>query len=320
MLRGADVSLLTFLILLLAFSLFVVGPFLWVAFQEFVSVRDAILMTLVAVVSQRKRALTLEGTFAALVLGLVCLQAFSIGFFLSLLLFLAGGTFATKLNKLNASAEFSDDHKGRNAAQVLCNCLVPLGIGLFIVGCRVHSLFFQTELMTNKLVRTLEYIALSSVASAFGDTLASDLGSMSKSPPVLLSLDPHPPYISARAVPVGTNGAVTFAGTAWSAAAGGMLFVLWMAVNFTRRDLVVAFVSTVIAAPFGSVVDSILGRYFQETRASHGKVLKAGEVSEDAEIVCGEPYLDNDMVNLSSQVLTALFLARVSAEPYYFSA
>ncbi|KAH0475979.1 MAG: hypothetical protein KVP17_005215 [Porospora cf. gigantea B] len=320
MLRGVDVSLLTFLILLLAFSLFVVGPFLWVAFQEFVSLRDAILLASVAVVSQRKRALTPDGLLVALVLGLVCLQAFSMGFFLSLLLFLAGGTFATKMKKLTASTEFSNDHKGRNAAQVLCNSLVPLGIGLFIVGCRVHSLFFQTKLMTNRLARTLEYISLSSVASAFGDTLASDLGSMSKSPPVLLYLDPHPPYISARAVPVGTNGAVTFGGTVWSAAAGGLLFVLWLAVNFTRGDVVVAFVSTVIAAPFGSAVDSILGRYLQETRACHGKVLKEGEVAEDTEIVCGEPYLDNDMVNLSSQALTAIFLARVCAEPYYFSA
>lgn len=183
-------------------------------------------------------------------------------------------------------------------------------------------------------------------ACCMGDTLASELGILSRKPPRLIL----PPF---AVVPPGTNGGQSLVGTL-AALAGGTLIGLFSGVSLLFFDNAacqtrlikgpsVALFKLVflgsLAGLGGSTIDSILGATLQRTwyntssrqvllgslpKQEQDKALAAGVKKADGsdsigqwQVVTGRDVLSNNAVNLISSVTTALLTVVVGR--YLFS-
>ena len=139
-------------------------------------------------------------------------------------------------------------------------------------------------------------------ACCLGDTLASELGILSKSKPLLI--------ITFKPVPPGTNGAISLIGTIASVA-GGALVGLLTGITLIlenaqcRREaagylLFETVAWGMFAGLFGSLVDSLLGATVQQTRYSKTKKLVLQDDSKDVDavnVISGRNLLTNNQVS-----------------------
>ncbi|KAE8246286.1 hypothetical protein A4X03_0g7284, partial [Tilletia caries] len=188
--------------------------------------------------------------------------------------------------------------------------------------------------------RTLVLLALGHFACCMGDTLASELGILSRSKPVLV-LNPF------RQVPPGTNGGISLFGTLmsligglfmgataalttylsnpacsvsaksaswltlWSAGVHGADRMLWLNIIFLGG----------LGGLLGSMIDSVLGATFQRTyysretkqvllgRLPPKKQSKSGSDDSEWVVITGYDILSNNQVNLISSVATSALVA-----------
>jgi len=146
--------------------------------------------------------------------------------------------------------------------------------------------------------------------------LASELGILSKSPPILIT--------TFKLVPPGTNGGLSVLGTVASLV-GGFIMGLTLAITLAienpvcRQDWVTELVPLLLwgaaAGGLGSLIDSFLGATVQETRqSSKTKRILPDEVrttvTERPIVINGMDILTNNQVNLLSSILTSYLLAR----------
>ncbi|KAH9984546.1 integral membrane protein DUF92-domain-containing protein [Russula vinacea] len=181
---------------------------------------------------------------------------------------------------------------------------------LFIVlGCVFHllPLFSSTS---HTLIGSHRHFAC-----CMGDTLASELGILSSSPPILLT--------TLKTVPPGTNGALSLLGTAASVGGGmAMGWTMWAALSVENAscrdqtgDLFLLLLGWgAIAGGLGSLLDSLLGATLQRTQYSNTSKRILTDTStvpqddSDIKVVSGLDVLTNNHVNLISSTLTALAL------------
>ncbi|KAF9530068.1 integral membrane protein DUF92-domain-containing protein [Crepidotus variabilis] len=155
--------------------------------------------------------------------------------------------------------------------------------------------------------RLLIFVALGHFACCMGDTLASELGILSRSWPVLIT--------TFKPVPPGTNGGVSAWGTFVSIAGGGFVgFLIGMTLIFENRPCRLMWNRTLadtvvwgfFAGGFGSLVDSLLGATLQQTRYSKDKKLILQDSSrDDGQIISGFGILTNNQVNVVSSAICA---------------
>lgn len=148
---------------------------------------------------------------------------------------------------------------------------------------------------------------IANYAATLADTLSSELGILSQSPPRLIT--------TLRVTPRGTNGGVTLYGVAVGAGGAGVIGVVAAALlpaceaawGFSEKVWFVAFVAAVGAA--GSLLDSVLGALFQQSvmdvrsnkivEAPNGaKVLVTPEHRRTSE---REPQRENSRVVITAQ-------------------
>jgi len=297
-----------------------------------------LLATLLSVNGLRKRSLSPSGAAAAFVVGFgmmsVKLRVFGVG----LIVFYVAGSRATKVGKASKSnLEDTSDAAGyRTAFQVLCNSLPAFAAariwsGMFVSTADVVLLpptwvaygvpFDNTKYCPisssygHGWSRTLILAALGQLACCMGDTLASELGILSKSPPLLIT--------TFKRVPPGTNGAMSVLGTAASILGGGLIgltFVIdLLAESSACRASVWDWAPGIIewgllAGGLGSLVDSFLGATVQETKYSNTlkKILTdQSEIGPDSQtkVISGRNWLNNNQVNLLSSTITAMIIA-----------
>jgi uncharacterized protein (TIGR00297 family) len=160
--------------------------------------------------------------------------------------------------------------------------------------------------------RGLIFAALGHFGCCLGDTLASELGILSKSPPRLIT--------SWKVVPPGTNGGMTIAGTTWSVV-GGIVIGIVMGVSLVIENkacdlwiLVGMVIWGGFAGGFGSLIDSLMGATIQQTRYSTDKHLILQDGSKDgSKVISGFNILTNNQVNLLSSLLTTIVVAVMSS-------
>ncbi|KAL9184454.1 hypothetical protein ACHAXT_002540 [Thalassiosira profunda] len=195
---------------------------------------------------------------------------------------------------------------------VVCACIRRVFVGrdgpLFLGG-----------LLGDQL--TLAYVAF--FACCAGDTWASELGVLSKSYPRLV-IKPW------KEVPPGTNGGVSLVGLGASAAGGtlmGLMHGLFVpggiasllpappspfsaisVVQFRREVLVLGAVGF-LGGLGGSLLDSLLGATVQATYYDDEAKKIAKKAGSTASKVGGWAFLSNEMVNVVSTALSALFAA-----------
>ncbi|KAI0782101.1 integral membrane protein DUF92-domain-containing protein [Abortiporus biennis] len=285
----------------------------------------------------RKRSLSPSGGIAAFVVGFSMLAVPLRSFGISLIIFYLVGSKATKVGK-ERKAKLEEGHEEagyRNASQVLCNSFSAyiasmLWSASFVSGSILSAIFSSvvppqepydsskwcaiSPDVSNGLSRVLVFIALGHFACCLGDTLASELGILSKSAPRLIT--------TFKVVPPGTNGGVSVTGTLASVFGGFIMgatlgITLLIESSACRNNLstilpLVAWGS--LAGLVGSLIDSLLGATIQRTRfSSKSKQILTDESKvptsgPDVRVVSGLDILSNNQVNLLSSILTAVLL------------
>ena len=238
-------------------------PLLWGAFSLG-------LATWLAYRGHLRGSLSFSGACAATFVGTVCMASGKL-YGLILLLFYFAGSAATR-HKAAAKAQFDGDlHKAaRSAAQVLGTA----GVGVCLLLARRLSGSAPCELRDSSL-----HAYLGSFACVLGDTLASELGVLSRAPPRLLT--------TCARVPRGTNGGCSPEGLAYSAA-GGLLVGAAAAAYLGALGGSAACGSAAAAPPAhllrlaaagaaaglaGSLLDSLLGATLQASYYRDGRAL-----------------------------------------------
>ena len=146
---------------------------------------------------------------------------------------------------------------------------------------------------------TLGYVAF--FAACAGDTWASELGVLSKSPPRLVTK----PW---RVAEPGTNGGVSTLGTLASAAGGVAMGACHAAFILppSARELAALVYVGLLAGAGGSLLDSLLGATVQATYYDDERQLIVKKPGPATRRVAGLPLLSNEAVNFLSTALVAL--------------
>ncbi|OSD02188.1 hypothetical protein PYCCODRAFT_1368246 [Trametes coccinea BRFM310] len=296
----------------------------------------------------RKRSLSPSGAIAAFIVGYTTLSVPLRTFGIALIIFYLAGSRATKVGKtLKKQLEEGHQDAGyRNAAQVLCNSLTAaltavLWSALYeprswqswvLEGTGVEQTSIISRVSYNfdrwcpltpppaaSWSRVLLFATLGHFACCLGDTLASELGILSRSPPILIT--------TLKTVPPGTNGGLSLVGTLASLM-GGLIMGVTMAVSLLVQSTACRSAWSNVLLPLvlwgtaagglGSLLDSLLGATLQCTRFLNTtkRILtdEAGAPTPDADVkvVSGYDILTNNQVNLISSIITAVLLGALA--------
>lgn len=260
------------------------------------------LIALFALIALKKQSLDLSGAIAAFVIGVVVLWCSKGEGFLLLLLFFVGSNVVGKISRRileQSLKERTIEKKGakRDVMQVLANGLMAT-IGALMWYC------------TGKISSLI--LLGAAIAEATSDTFAGEIGRLSKRPPVSIrTLTP---------VPKGLSGGITLLGTATAFISSLVIGLSW-SIFFkdylgSKSDFWLALSVITLTGFMGCIVDSYLGACAQ----AHYKDPDTGELTEKEykkgqklELVQGVRWIDNDMVNLLSNVFSAVFALGMSA-------
>ncbi|KAI0628869.1 integral membrane protein DUF92-domain-containing protein [Trametes polyzona] len=292
----------------------------------------------------RKRSLSPSGAAAAFFVGYTMLSVPLRTFGVALIVFYLTGSRATKVGKA-LKTELEEGHQDagyRNAAQVLCNSLSAAVAALLWSALyeadswpsRLYKAGNLQELVSGEKLphdfsqwcpltpspsahwsRALLFVTLGHFACCLGDTLASELGILSKSPPILIT--------TLKVVPPGTNGGLSKTGT-MASLLGGLIMGVTIAVSLVVQSPACRSAWTSVVPPLllwgtlagglGSLLDSLLGATLQQTRFlnSTKRILTdeapAPAPGADVKVVSGYNLLTNNQVNLISSIATAVIL------------
>lgn len=179
----------------------------------------------------------------------------------------------------------------------------------------------------NNTASRLACAIISHHACCCADTLASELGILSKSEPFLITK----PW---KKVPQGTNGGVTSAGFVWSAIGGALIgfgaFICDTSTsgNDFKNYSVLQYLSLMIifgalTGLVGSVIDSLLGAVMQasyfdkDTKLTYCGRREGRSMPVDLTLVSGSDILTNAQVNFAS-ILLCTYLSAYFIGPIVF--
>lgn len=188
------------------------------------------------------RIADISAMLSATLLGVVIIIASNISwFFMLLTFFLLGGLFTRYKYSYKRSLGIAEGKGGvRGYKNVFSNSLAALSLA---VGYGIFPAYDQLILSAY----------LGSVATATGDTLASEIGQTYKGKPRMIT--------TFKKAPVGTDGAISNLGE--GAAFLGSLVIAILTFIFIQQDLTLAFV--IVAGGFiGTNIDSVLGATLQQ--------------------------------------------------------
>ncbi|SPO30543.1 uncharacterized protein UTRI_06473 [Ustilago trichophora] len=303
-----------------------------------------------------KGSLSLDGAMTASAVGYATMANPFVGYGLTLITFYLTGSKATKF-KASVKAQLEthatiepldstpDEKKGvkkrdttsgnRNAIQVLCNSATA------VVACIAFRVLNRgradVDPMGKVVLKVIAGVRVSNLmltlivgghyAACMGDTLASELGILSKSQPRLITS----PW---KIVPKGTNGGISPLGLIVSALGGTLIGVIqtlcllihYQSINQSQLNSsekhakLIALLTA--SGLFGSLMDSLLGATLQQTLYNNkskkvlvGTVIDVidGKNKQDVNAqwvkVTGWNVLDNNAVNFIASAMTAVATA-----------
>jgi uncharacterized protein (TIGR00297 family) len=242
----------------------------------------------ITAVAYRRQSLTLSGVAGGLMVGTIILGLGGWLWALPLGLFFFSSSLLShfKETEKRAAAEKFEKGHTRDFAQAMANG----GLGALIA-------------LGNALLPspTWYYLYTGVMATVTADTWATELGTLSKEPPRLIT--------TGKVVEVGSSGGVSLLGTAVSFL-GGLLIGLGGAImqrdrNAWRLPLIGA-----ISGLAGSLFDSLLGATVQQIyycdqcqKETERKLHRCGQQTRPLR---GYPWLNNDLVNLFASIVGGL--------------
>lgn len=249
------------------------------------------LIFLGSLLSFKVRALNLSGAIAAFIVGTIIYVGFSFHGFLLLCLFFVSSSFFSKCKKSQKKHLDEIVVKGdrRDWLQVLANGGIPSLVSLLFI-------------MTKDPMYVLAFIT--SIAAANSDTWASEIGTLSKSRPIML--------LTFKRVEKGTSGAVSSLGT--FAALCGSMFISVIAyflffIDFKEMLFILLF------GFIGSIIDTLLGSSLQNKYRC--KVCnKVTERKVHCHCIGAKmsrySFLNNDGVNILSIIIATIGMLIIS--------
>ena len=257
-------------------------------------------MAVIAVLAYAKRTLDLGGTLSAYLLGAITLWILRFGGFLLLVVFFIScnivGKVSESIRKQRRTVEVGEK-KGhrRDAMQVMANGLMAVIAALiWFFGARDQALIMFGA----------------ALAESTGDTFAGEIGRLSRRTPVSIR--------TLKQVTPGVSGGVTVLGILAAFLSSAFISLLWY-VFFSDAGYGVTFPGALLVCLLGfagTIVDSYLGAtvqalyYDPESKALTEKEEVDGR---KLELSRGIRWVDNDMVNLISNVFSAVFALGMGA-------
>ena len=240
------------------------------------------IVAIIAFVVWRKKWLSIDGLFTAILLALVVVLA-KVNM-VPLLIFFLLGSLASRINK-KANSDIKHG-KPRDMWQVLANG-GWIGFLALIKGFLIdRGIIGPYE---------LDFAVVILMSAALGDTLSSEIGMRWGKNPFRIT--------TGKRVPVGVSGGISFAGLA-GALLGGVIMSIYASSIF---GLSIGMWLGVISAAFGgSLIDSLLGDWVQEKFERRGQLSDVGLPNER---VSGIKGINNDAINFISLGLVLLFFA-----------
>lgn len=214
----------------------------------------------------KMRIADISAMLSATLLGIIIIISTDVWWYLMLLaFFLLGGLFTRYKFDLKKSRGIAESKGGvRGYKNVFSNSLAALALAVAIKVFPDHSMLLLPAY-------------LGSIATATGDTLASEIGQTWKGEPIMIT--------TLKKVSAGTDGGVTVLGEFAAFAGSGAIALL--SLMFIENDISLALI--VLAGGFiGTNIDSVLGATFQQ-----------------------KGYLSNNGVNLVATISGAIITALI---------
>jgi uncharacterized protein (TIGR00297 family) len=241
-----------------------------------------LLSAVTAWVAYRRQMLTRSGALGAIITGTLTLAA-GLNWALILIAFFLSSSILSKFGaqrKATAREQFSKSDQ-RDLWQVMANG----GLGTIIAVLYI---------LTGEDTLWIPYLA--SFATVNADTWATELGTLSRQTPRLIT--------TLRKAEPGTSGAVTPAGTLASLAGAAFIGViggLW-------DDFLQVMVIVTLAGLVGSLFDSLLGATVQGLYECDGKLTEKETCQDGSPAILRQGYrlMNNDVVNFGAALFGTL--------------
>ncbi|MBR3207959.1 MAG: DUF92 domain-containing protein, partial [Bacillus sp. (in: Bacteria)] len=270
-----------------------------------------------ACLAYKMNLLTANGVLGAFVLGVVCTWIFGIAGLVLLLLFFVSSNVIGKIRKHIQKEEGTFIEKKtdrRDLIQVLANGLMAVLAAVVFAISDSQLKMIAADDAKEQLLMKIMFAAIvmfgAAMTEATSDTWAGEIGRLSKKPPVSLK--------TRKIVPKGVSGGVTLLGYGGGLLGAAFIAVFWYLLFSGRSVPMDQFVNKLplglavitLAGFAGCIVDSFLGAFFQALYidADSGKFTekKKSPSGKDNALFSGIKWLDNDMVNLASNFLSAV--------------
>lgn len=249
-------------------------------------------MAVIAVVAFKKRHLSLSGAIAAHISGTVVLYGLHLeGFILFLFFYVTCNVVGKVCRKRAGSDGFEKKGSCRDALQVLANGLMAV----------VSALLFMLSGRTAALI-----MFGAALAEATSDTLAGEIGRLSSTDPVSIR--------TFRRVEKGMSGGVSALGVLGGFIGAFSIALLWLFLFPVSNGVLYALIIC-LSGLAGCINDSFLGATAQALYLDREGKYTEKEVNEKGqplELVRGVRWLDNDMVNLSSNIFACVLAVGLS--------
>lgn len=248
---------------------------------------------LVAGIAYHKKSLDLSGMIAAIIFGTMIYTFGQLLVWSSLIAFFVSSSLLTKLHTKKDEDKINIQQKGRNYRQVIANALVAT---IFVI---LYYYLMHDILLIASIV---------SIASSNSDTWASEIGILSKGKTYSI--------LSFKPVLKGSSGGVSYQGL-FASFLGSALIAIFFSVfygirfGFVRTTIIDHLLIITLGGYLGSIIDSYLGIAVQAKYQgiNSGTIYEVKQVpQESTKKISGLNFIDNDMVNLMSGLLAAIFI------------
>lgn len=247
--------------------------------------------TILAILGYLFNAISFNGIFATIFIGTTIATSGTIPTWSSIIFLFGSSLFIQLVKKLFFSSslkqeDYRHEKKGpRDATQILANTL-PATLALLLYFNTFQHIFL------------LAYLA--SLAGATADTWGSEIGILSKKPPIDI--------IRLKKIPPGISGGISLLGLSFSFFGSCSSLIVFLFFNlFSTSQLTLLEISIVIIIGFlASIIDSILGSLFQGIYLNKDNDLT--EQSENNQLIRGFSWIDNDLVNLITNLISPLLV------------
>lgn len=251
-----------------------------------------ILCVLVAVIGFKLKSLTISGGLATILVGISVAIGFGYGGLMLLGAFFASSSlwskYKSEYKETNISGKIEKGEQ-RDSVQVFANGGVPAILGIAMT-------IFPSPILFSAFI--------ASIAAANADTWASEIGSLSKKRPFLIT--------SFKQVDPGTSGAVSSLGTI--AALFGSVFICFLAYLYWDLSIYIT-VLLVFVGFAGNIMDTILGATVQvsfKCNVCNVETEKTFHCQRKTLHHKGYFAINNDLVNFLSILFSAISVSLIS--------